>query len=162
LLKTGDVLLEFELLLMALPGLFIGEWVDFSEEELDDKDASGIVKWNLSLPLFFDCESSFTELEWEVTDLFVGQSLFEFFGMRTNNWGELFERDLSANFLGFSVLSFEGKKSSSEEKVTLRDGSGDVDAEVDVLFVGFMMNKWKNLKINVNEKIKKIFIKKSY
>jgi hypothetical protein len=44
----------------------------------------------------------------------------------------------------------------------LRDGSGDVDAEVDVLFVGFMMNKWKNLKINVNEKIKKIFIKKSY
>jgi hypothetical protein len=25
LLKTGDVLLEFELLLMALPGLFIGE-----------------------------------------------------------------------------------------------------------------------------------------
>ena len=44
LLKRGDVLLDFELLLMPLPGLFIGEWMDFSEEELDDNDSSGIVK----------------------------------------------------------------------------------------------------------------------
>ncbi len=64
---------------------------------------------------------------------------------------------------------------SLEENETLRVGDGDDEAETDLgdvdgdgdtdlgdvkfLFVGFMMNKLKNLKINVNEKIKKIFVK---
>ena len=62
---------------------------------------------------------------------------------------------------------------SLEENETLRidDGDdkgeadlGDVEAEADLgdvkfLFVGFMMNKLNNLKINLNEKIKKIFVK---
>ena len=40
------------------------------------------------------------------------------------------------------------------------DGDGDTDlGDVKFLFSGFMMNKLKNLKINVNEKIKKIFVK---
>ncbi len=85
LLKTGDVFLEFELLLMLLPGLFIGECMDFSEEEFGGNEATNILKRNSSLVLNLNRFSLSPELESEESDLFLSQSLFEFCGIRTIN-----------------------------------------------------------------------------